>query len=515
MFFKKGFWFYTFIFLLMASSALAGPWLLPGNLSVKSDIDLLADAGLIKAPVMTWPIAWVNIGPELLSPETKAKLPTEPESVQLAYQRIVTLYQKSYQPYKSQQGAYIAGSNRLNPFPTFQYQPYAKFANGISTAYQMKHFAESANISYYSAPNQSYSNYVHIDNSYADLLLGNWAIGFDQFNRWWGPGYSDAMILSQNAEPFPALGIQRMHAEAFKTKWLHWIGPWSVSSVVSENGSSYYRYPVSVDNDLFWFTNISIRPFQSLQLDVSRNVLFAGTQRSMTWPMFDNLVTGQDAYVNGLSVRDAPGSEEWDIGGKLNLESLLHIPVSLYQQTTFMADYPIQVSSSHYLRLPDYTTFLLGGSTSTQIKSDTLRIYAEYEYNITRYWWWMWKIACPDPYGNGQYPYTYYNKLLGSPIGSEGIGYTLGAILNENEGASDNVMIRFLQPNSLGWGTVVTPTYPFAKQDIIWLSLGRTFVLHHLGLLTPELGYLITFNRTTGALPTGFSATITWSKKFK
>ncbi|OGT48083.1 MAG: hypothetical protein A3E82_06945 [Gammaproteobacteria bacterium RIFCSPHIGHO2_12_FULL_38_11] len=508
--------FRNFLFtlgLIFSSITLAGPWLLPGNLAVKSDVDLLADAGLIKAPVMTWPIAWVNIGPVLLSPDVKEKLLTEPKTVQDAYQRILTLYQQSYQPYKVQTSAYASASNRLNPFRTFQYQPYADFASGVSAAYQMKHFADSLNISYYSAPNQSYSPYAHIDNSYAYLLWGNWALGFDQFNRWWGPGYSDAMILSQNAEPFPAIGLQRMNAQAFKTKWLHWIGPWSFSSVVSEDGPSYYPYPTGVDNILFWFTNISVRPLESLQFDVSRNVLFSGEQRPLTWAMLENVLTFRNAddakYVSDPNV---PGSEEWDIGAKLSLLSALRVPVTLYEQTLF---------SDHEggaIPFPSRTDFLLGSSLVIQTKSGSLRTYIEYEYNIEyRYYWWGIDPGYTTPPANtygGQYPYTYYNNILSTSLGAEGIGYTLGAIFNENGGDSDDAMIRFLQPNSQNWGIAGTPGYPFAQQNLIWVSFGRTVVLpHHIGSLVSEIGYLAALSGIN-SLSSGFSATFTWSKIF-
>lgn len=500
---------------LVANTALAGPWLLPGNVAVKSDVDLLADAGLIKAPVMTWPIAWVNIGPELLSPETQKKLPTEPQSVQQAYQRIVKLYEKSYQLNKSQESLYAAGSNRLNPFRTFAYQPYAKFASGASASYQTKHFAGSLNASYYHTPNQSYTTDGHLDNSYFYLLSENWAFGVDQFNRWWGPGYSDAMILSQNAEPFPAISVHRMQARAFKTKWLHWIGPWTVNSVLSEDGP----YPAGVDNKLFWFTNISFRPLTSLQFDIYRNVLFAGKQRPVTAGMIWYMLTLRNAAVadnvshDSVPAEDIPGSELWDIGTKWSLLSTFHVPITLYQQTTFSDE-------SNLVIVPERTTFLLGGSLVSQLTPGTLRTYFEYEYNIENvFWWWNPSSASPpaadvNVYG-GQYPYTYHGNVFGSPLGSEGIGYTLGANLNEADGNSDTASIRFIKLNSMNSGIAGTPGYPFSKQDLIWSSIGRTIILpHHIGSLNGEIGYLFSMNGDARRLASGISATFSWSKYF-
>jgi|GEM_PF-6525017 len=508
---------FCFLFcLFILNSSFAGPWLLPGSLSVKSDIDLLADAGLIKAPVMIWPIAWANIGPDLLSDETKKKLSKEPESVQQAYQRILTLYQQSYQPYKAQTAIYASGSNRLNPFRTFQYEPYAKLASGVSSGYQMKHFAESINVSYYHAPNQSYSDDVHLDNSYAYLLSENWAFGVDQFNRWWGPGYSGSMILSQNAEPFPTIDFQRIKAKAFQTKWLHWIGPWTLASYLSEDGPSFYSYPSGVDNILFWYTSVSFKPLQSLQFDISRSTHFAGKQRPVTGNMLLHILSFQNAYSSDIPGQDVPGSDEWDIGLRWGLQNTFHIPVDLYMQTLFSGIYGWVP-----LPIPDCTTFLLGASVVTQLSASTLRTYFEYENNIEWpfYFWGRQKAdptggVIPNPYG-GPYPYTYYNRLLGSPLGSEGIGYTLGMILNESNGNSDTASLRFLQPNYLNMGTAGTPGYPFSKQNLLWTAVGRSIQLSpHLGVLTGEFGYLFFLKGLTNHLTSGASVTLTWSKSF-
>ena len=160
----------------------------------------------------------------------------------------------------------------------------------------------------------------------------------------------------------------------------------------------------------------------------------------------------------------------------------------------------------------------MGSSLVSRFDSGNLRTYFEYEYNIENlYYWWGTQSASTGPiantYGNGQYPYTYYGNILSSALGSEGIGYTLGAILNENDGSADNVMLRFLQLNSLGWGVAGTPGYPFSKQDLVWASLGRIVKLpRHIGSLYSEIGYLQSV--AGSGLPSGFAATLTWSKFF-
>ena len=46
---------------LMHGPALGEPWLPPGDTLLRSDIQLLADSGVLQVPITTWPLAWSNI----------------------------------------------------------------------------------------------------------------------------------------------------------------------------------------------------------------------------------------------------------------------------------------------------------------------------------------------------------------------------------------------------------------------------------------------------------------------
>ncbi|MEJ2139528.1 MAG: hypothetical protein P8Y61_08775, partial [Gammaproteobacteria bacterium] len=56
----KSTWLISLALLLPAISA-AGPWVEVGNSGLRSDIQILADAGVIKGAVTTWPLAWGDI----------------------------------------------------------------------------------------------------------------------------------------------------------------------------------------------------------------------------------------------------------------------------------------------------------------------------------------------------------------------------------------------------------------------------------------------------------------------
>ena len=46
---------------LPAADGIAGPWVTTGDSALRSDIQILADAGHIMSPTMSWPLAWGDI----------------------------------------------------------------------------------------------------------------------------------------------------------------------------------------------------------------------------------------------------------------------------------------------------------------------------------------------------------------------------------------------------------------------------------------------------------------------
>ena len=53
--------------LLMVGSSfcVAGPWISPGDETLRHHIQVLADAGVIRVPVTTWPLMWSGIKADL------------------------------------------------------------------------------------------------------------------------------------------------------------------------------------------------------------------------------------------------------------------------------------------------------------------------------------------------------------------------------------------------------------------------------------------------------------------
>ncbi|MGH8244709.1 MAG: hypothetical protein ACRETY_15320, partial [Steroidobacteraceae bacterium] len=47
--------------LLAAGAAAADPWIEPGDAGLRHDLQLLADAGILDAPLTAWPVSWPEV----------------------------------------------------------------------------------------------------------------------------------------------------------------------------------------------------------------------------------------------------------------------------------------------------------------------------------------------------------------------------------------------------------------------------------------------------------------------
>ncbi|WP_165481112.1 capsule assembly Wzi family protein [Legionella impletisoli] len=503
--------------LLFSSLAFSGPFLYVNpydatdSMAIKNDIDLLADYGLISAPVLTWPLPWKSIGSSLLSTESELTVKEAPSFVQLAYFRVLARYKKALSRAWSP-GVFISGGSKLNPFRTFQWQPRSDFEVGGSLEKQNQRIAANLAVNY--GKYADVTGDVHLDSSYFYLFLGNWGIGVDKMSRWWGPGFTDSMILSANAPPLPTLTLQRMGADAFETKWLSWLGPWLFTTSLSVGGDD-----VPIAHPLIWLTNVSLRPLQSLQLSFSRVSFFAGETRPLNQRMLWNLIkvdnncnslTQGQEYCNKYS----PGTEHWEFTMDWNLNKTFNFPANLYLQTIFNDRVPYSYAPWLYRSgfnppIPGRTAFLAGSNIWFPLKKALVRLYGEFEYTF-QHVYYFWGPMVPQIYGYSKYPYVYYGKNIGSSLGDEAMGYSLGGIINESNGTSDTFLIRYIK---LYYFYYQNPVEEYLRDKVLWVSLGKTFPLpNQFGQVSTQLGYLSNLKGVRYKSST--SGFLVWSKKF-
>src|SRR5690349_11245022 len=61
------------LLLLVAAGgdAAAQPWISPGDPGLRSDIQRLADAGILRGPVTTWPLSWPDVARDALAADDR------------------------------------------------------------------------------------------------------------------------------------------------------------------------------------------------------------------------------------------------------------------------------------------------------------------------------------------------------------------------------------------------------------------------------------------------------------
>ncbi|MCP4322637.1 MAG: capsule assembly Wzi family protein, partial [Alteromonadales bacterium] len=87
------------LFLLLSlQTSLAAPWVEPDDLALRNDIQLLADAGIITAPVTTYPLMWNAIKDDIAS--AKLYLLNDAQKQALNHVRFSYKYASSHQNIK-------------------------------------------------------------------------------------------------------------------------------------------------------------------------------------------------------------------------------------------------------------------------------------------------------------------------------------------------------------------------------------------------------------------------------
>jgi hypothetical protein len=197
-----------FLILTFCSPAWAGPYVSAGDLSLRSDIQLLADHGVIRGTVSTWPLAWGPILGDLNDTDT-AELPI---AVNDAYNRVRDRGRRDTRTNELTFRASAGVAEEPTRMRSFQDTPRGNTEISAGAGWLGNWF--SADINVQSVDSDQDDDGIRADDSMLGVVLGNWSIAASTQQRWWGPGWDGSLILSNNARPFPSLVIDRMFTDA-------------------------------------------------------------------------------------------------------------------------------------------------------------------------------------------------------------------------------------------------------------------------------------------------------------
>ena len=422
-------------------AAVAGPWAEVGNTQLRPDIEVLAAAGAIDDVTMQWPLPWGGVPYRLDQPDALTGQPSyvidaadRVRALGMAQTEIRQLLVSVSADVTSTPGLVrgfdAMGLQTAQTHATVEYTwktTVIHLAVGSQTTNQ-SYLWNSAAVS--AVPGSQITGHkdkqvLFLDGSYVAQRIGNVAVYAGSMTHWWGPGWISALSLSNNARPFPQVGITRIDTTPFRSPWLSWLGPWQFEFL-----AGWLNGPRVAKNSAWDGLRLSINPLPGLEIAVARIQELCGSEHPCK-PIAE--------WANVVNNNQNPGKDNGQ--GNIDIKYtgvLANHPYEIYAQFMNEDSNPIVYSG---------TSHVFGVSVWIPVRKTSVRLTVEYASSI----------ATKNIFSFGEYRYGYaYND--GKYV--DGMRYrdrTLGFSL-DNDSRLASLQASWIGPNAF----VYTLTYHHA-----------------------------------------------------
>lgn len=287
-----------------AAPVAASPWAEVGDARLRADIENLAAHGILDDMTTTWPLPWGQISARISERGDRPMPPFVRRSLERVRARLER--ETRIDRLELSATARLAGETALvRDFATTARKEYDASA---SAEYLFSTTALRLTVGGQGQVDGEDSDLV-FDGSYIAQALGNWIVYGGTIDQWWGPGRISSLILSNNARPFPRIGIMRNADEPFETPWLSWLGPWHLNAFVGLLND--HR---AVKNVILTGFRLAINPVPGFEFAAFRTTMLCGdgincdlnSLQSVAFLGDDNVVAGDTKNVtNGIGGADA------------------------------------------------------------------------------------------------------------------------------------------------------------------------------------------------------------------
>jgi hypothetical protein len=167
-------------------------------------------------------------------------------------------------------------------------------------------------------PNQPSRDVFRLLDTYASVKFFGHDISVGKQSYWWGPGSGSAMILSNNAEPFYSLRINRampLHIPLLSKL----LGPFRYDNFFGK--LSGHKFP---PQPFFFGQKVNFLPTENLELGFSRDAVFAGQGVApLTFGTFwHSFTSASSGIVPGFQLRNDPGARHGSFDFRYRLPGL-------------------------------------------------------------------------------------------------------------------------------------------------------------------------------------------------
>ena len=478
----------VYVATLAGATAVAEPWVAPGDVKLRHDLQRLADAGLLTGPSLSWPIAWSQVAREL----GRADPATLSDGDRASLDRLRTRAAREMRAGDVRLEAMIAGSADPTPLRTFESIPREEGEARLAADWVGQRFAWKLSATVVADPDDDHT--VRPDGSYLAMSLGNWMVSAGYLERWWGPGWQGSLILGSNARPLPSIALDRNEATPFDLPVLRWLGPWRFSTFMGQFESDR-DYPEA----LLFGMRAEIRPHATLQIAASRTAQWCGDGRPCDLDTFWDLLVGND---NDQDLSEQPGNQlagfdlRWSWPGA-------RVPLALYAQA---------IGEDEAGFMPSKYLGLFGLETWGDLGGGSWRVHAEYADTACDF------LSDPPEFGcaytNTIYfsGYRYRGRVLGHSMDADGESVGGGVLFIDARGRRWELQGRNLKLNRAG--AALEHSLTDAPATVRDLALTHESS-HPWGTIAVSLGYADVDASGSVAVEDGVRGFVTWRHEIR
>ncbi len=478
---------------LLTTAVRAEEFIAPGDTGMRIDLESLNDAGVLNIPLTAWPMSSADIA-SALDVIDEAALDARSRD---AARRIRARLEPSGTPAGARAYGSLAGAYSPLILRGFEDTPRAEgeARAGIAWGGERVFLRLQGTL----AANPADGDDVRPDGTYVGIHVGNWVASAGWQDRWYGPGRDSSLVLSTNARPPPGIMLQRRHSTPFESRWLSWIGPWTLTTFMA--GLHDER---EIDDAWQFGIRGSFRPLPGLEIGLSRAAIWCGDGRPCDVSTFVDLLLGNDNRGANVAAEDEPGNQ---LGGfDLRWRLPADIPAAVYLQWIGEDGRPGAGLVGSWLRQFGVEAWGEAGTLSH-------RSYVEVSDTTCREGGLGFSDVKPDcGYEHGLYRtgYRYEGRSLGHSGDSDLKSIVVGSTLLWPDGDQLGLVLRYRDINRYGTDTG-RHTLSQSPQEVadILLTLDRQT---RIGRLRAGIGYRHVDGAAGGALsPSEAQAYVVWN----
>ena len=438
----------SFLLLSVCTTPVWAQGLVLNDESLRTDLNWLNQQGVIQISTSTWPLS----GDEIQRALASAKVSTATQ------QKVI----QSIQSHLTADNALLkaklfAESDQKNIPQSFADDQKAQFQAAVELNAGGQNW--DARLRVNAEKNRQIENdqTVNVEGSYlAGKLWNQWLIA-GQIPTYWGPGHDGSLIRGDASRPVYGFTAQRATQQAFDSKWLSWVGPWQYQAFAGQLDD----YKAIPDTKLIGL-RLTAQPLPYLELGASRMIQWGGEGRSQSASSLWDAWIGND---NVYGDTENPSNQIAGFDGRLNLQMLINVPVSLYGQ---------YVGEDEAGLMPSKKMYLAGAGYSSSLKDMPYQLYAEWADTRTN------GDARGISYNHSIYKDGYYQHgfPLGHAMGGDGQMISAGGSMTINSANRVNGRAIFAKVSENQRSALINAAFPDKDEikalDLTWTHQLRT-----------------------------------------